>query len=96
MGLPGGVNHPAYPGVEAAAADAGFTLVAAKGNDPDTLRKQLVYVHDTAQYPFYQAEVYHQYHNDFQSPPYGKAYNNLVQIAFEEGRIKTTGCPDRV
>ena len=96
MGLPGGTNHPSYPAVQQAANDAGFTLVPGKGNDPDTFGKQIVYVYDTAQFPFYQAEVYHQYHNDFQSPPYGKVYNNLANLALEEGRIKGTGCPDRV
>jgi hypothetical protein len=37
-----------------------------------------------------------QYHDDFQSPPYGKAYNKLADLALEDGRIKGTGCPDRV
>ena len=96
LGLPGGVKHASYPEVEAAATAAGFTLVQGKGNDPDTFGKQIVYVYDTATYPFYQAEVYHQYHNDFQSPAYGKAYNKLADLALDEGRIKVTGCPDRV
>jgi hypothetical protein len=96
LGLPGGTRHPEYPAVEAAATKAGFTLEAGQGDDPDTLGRRLVYVMDTAQFPFYQAEVYHQYHDDFQSPPYGKAYNKLADLAFDEGRIKMTGCPDRV
>jgi hypothetical protein len=82
--------------VEESAQKAGFKLVAGKGNDPDTLGKQIVYVMDTKKFPFYQGEVYHQYHNDFQSPAYGKAYNKLADLALEEGRIKGTGCPDRV
>lgn len=96
IGLPGGIDHPSYPLVQEAGKKAGFQLIAGKGNDPDTLGKQLIYVYDTAKFPFYQGEVYHQYHNDFQSPPYGKAYNNLANLAFEEGRIRGTGCPDRV
>merc|ERR1712176_500814 len=96
MGFPGGVQHPAYPAIQAAAADAGFTLEAGKGNDPDTLGKQLVYVYDSNAFPFYQAEVYHQYHDDFQSPPYGKTYNKLGRQAFDDGRLKVTGCPDIV
>ena len=51
---------------------------------------------ESIQFPFYQGEVYHQYHNDFQSPPYGKDYNLLANLALEEGRIKGTGCPDRI
>lgn len=68
----GGTQHTAFPEMQAAAEKAGFRLVAGKGNDPDTLGKQIVYVYDTKEFPFYQAEVYHQFHNDFQSPPYGE------------------------
>jgi len=96
LGLPGGPGHPLYPGIEAAAIDAGFTLKAGKGNDPDTLGKQIVYVMDSKEFPFYQAEVYHQYHDDFLSPPYGRKYNSLVNLALEDGRVKGTGCPDRI
>lgn len=96
MGLAGGLNHPSYAAVKEVAETAGFQLVEGKGNDPDTLHKQIVYVYDTATFPFYPGEVYHQYHDDFQSPPYGKAYNKLADLAFDEGRIGTTGCPDRV
>ena len=74
----------------------GFKLAVGRGNDPDTLGQKLVYVYDTAAFPFFQAEVYHQFHNDFQSPAYGKAYNDLADELFDEGRIKMTGCPDRV
>ena len=96
IGLPGGIRHISYPSIENAAEKAGFKLVEGKGNDGDTLGKQIVYVYDSTKFPFYQAEVYHQYHNDFQSPAYGKAYNELADVAFEDGRIKGTGCPDRV
>ena len=96
IGLPGGVKHASYPSIEKSAESAGFKLVEGKGNDGDTLGKQIVYVYDSTKFPFYQAEVYHQFHNDFQSPAYGKAYNELAATAFDEGRLKITGCPDRV
>ena len=96
IGLPGGTDHVAYTAVEQIATDAGFKLVPGKGDDPDTLGKQVVYVYDTAKFPFRQAEVYHQYHDDFQSPPYGREYNKLVNSALEDGRVKATGCPDRI
>lgn len=60
LGLPGGTQHAAYPEMQAVAKKAGFTLVPGKGNDPDTLGKQVVFVYDTQKFPFYQAEVYHQ------------------------------------
>ncbi len=90
------MNHDSYPLVEQAATKAGFKLVVGKGNDPDTLGTQTVFVYDTKNFPFYQGEVYHQYHIYFQSPAYGKDYNNLANLALEEGRIKGTGCPDRI
>ena len=96
IGLPQGNKNPLYDGILQAAKDAGFTLELGMGNDPDTLGKKLVYVYDSNKFPFYQAEVYHQFHDDFQSPAYGKAYNNLANIAFDDGRIRGTGCPDRV
>mmetsp|Transcript_18856 Transcript_18856/g.39523 ORF Transcript_18856/g.39523 Transcript_18856/m.39523 type:complete len:280 (-) Transcript_18856:1599-2438(-) len=96
LGLPGGTNHPMYAQVEAAGKARGMTLLAGKGDEPDTLGKRLVYVYDSNKFPFYQAEVYHQFHNDFLTPAYGKEYNNLVNAAVEDGRIKITGCPDRV
>ena len=95
IGLPGGTKHASYPAVEKSAENAGFKLVEGKGNDGDTLGKQIVYVYDSTKFPFYQAEVYHQYHNDFQSPAYGRAYNDLVNAALDDGRIKGTGCPDK-
>lgn len=96
IGLPGGVNHDKYQALQSVAAEAGFKLEEGKGNDPDTFGKQLVYVYDTAKYPFYQAEVYHQFHDDFQSRPYGRKYNALADAAFDDGRLCVTGCPDRV
>lgn len=96
LGLPNGADNPAYPAVEAAAIAKGMTLRMGKGNDPDTLGTKSVFVYDTAKFPFYQAEIYHQFHNDFQSPAYGKKYNNLQQVAFDDGRLKITNCPDKV
>jgi hypothetical protein len=96
IGLPGGISHSSYPSIEKSAENAGFKLVEGKGNDGDTFGKQIVWVYDSTKFPFYQGEVYHQYHDDFQSKAYGKAYNELANIAYEDGRLKGTGCPDRV
>lgn len=96
IGIPGGTQHASFPEMERVAQEAGFKLAPGRGDDPDTLTKQVVWVYDTAEFPFYQAEVYHQYHNDFQSPPYGKDYNRLADIAFQQGRLINTGCPDKV
>jgi hypothetical protein len=61
IGLPQGTKNSLYEGIAKAAEDAGFKLEVGKGSDPDTLGRRLVYVYDSAKFPFYQAEVYHQY-----------------------------------
>ena len=96
IGLPDGMLHPSFPKIEAMAQSKGMKLLPGLGNEPDTYGTKTIYVYDTKRFPFFQAEVYHQYHNDFQSPPYGKQYNNLAEQAFLQGRLKLTGCPDRV
>jgi peptide methionine sulfoxide reductase MsrA len=96
LGLSGGSHHPLYSSVAKIASKAGFKLQAGKGSDPDTLGKQVVYVYDTHEFPFYQAEIYHQFHNDFQSLPYGSMYNDLANRALEDERLHSAGCPDRV
>ena len=52
MGLPGGRQHPVYPKIEAIASKAGFQLLPGKGDDPDTLGKQTVYLYDSTKFPF--------------------------------------------
>jgi peptide methionine sulfoxide reductase MsrA len=97
IGLQGGTSHPLYADIVAAAIKAGFTLQPGKGNDPDTISTPgLVYVYDSTKFPFHQAEIYHQFHDDFQSPPYGNAYHQLADKLLQDNRLVTTGCPDRV
>ena len=94
LGLPGGVASPLYPMVEAAAQGSPMKLVAGRGSEGDTLGSREILVMDSTQFPFYPAELYHQFHNDFMGPPYGTAYNKLQNTLAEQGRIGTTGCPE--
>jgi hypothetical protein len=94
VGIPGGTSSPMYPELEKAAAARGFKLVAGRGNEPDTLGRMTVYVMDTKDFPAYQAELYHQFHDDFLSPPYGKAYNGLRDDAVSAGALERTACPE--
>ena len=80
--------------VEAAAKGSPMKLVAGKGDDPDTLSTAEIFVMDSNQFPFYPAELYHQFHNDFQGPPYGRVYNRLQSVLANEGIIGSTGCPE--
>ena len=53
-----------------------------------------VFVMDTAEFPFFKAEVYHQFHNDM-SEDYGRKYNNLRKQYVEDGKMEETGCPEK-
>mmetsp|Transcript_19885 Transcript_19885/g.40514 ORF Transcript_19885/g.40514 Transcript_19885/m.40514 type:complete len:255 (+) Transcript_19885:26-790(+) len=94
LGLPGGTASPHYAKFIAAAEGSPMKLVAGKGSEDDTLVSREILVMDSDKFPFYPAELYHQYHNDFQGPAYGKAYNMLQGVLAKEGRIGTTGCPE--
>ena len=49
LGLPGGVDSPLYPAIEAAAAksEGGMKLFKGRGDEPDTLGDKLVIVYDS-------------------------------------------------
>lgn len=97
IGLPGGVKSDVYSVVLEAAKREGLTLklTEGKGDDGDTLGKKVVWVMDTAKFPFIQAEVYHQYHDGFMpGESYDQAYNDLGKAAYAKGRLEVTGCPD--
>ena len=60
MGLPGGAKSPLYPALEKACLATGDRLDLAKGKGNDADARGLVWVMDTADYPFHVAEPYHQ------------------------------------
>lgn len=66
-------------------------LRAGKGSDPDTLGHRHVWVYDTRKFPFSQAELDHQFHDDIWED-YPDEYNALKDVAYENGRIRSTNC----
>ena len=96
LGLPGGTQSPYYEMVEKAAAESpgGMKLTSGRGDEPDTLGDKLVLVYNSDRFPFYPAELYHQFHNDFMGPAYGRSYNELQNALSKSGAIGTTGCPE--
>jgi len=96
LGLPGGTKSAHYATVVAAAKESPMRLVEGRGDEEDTLADRTVLVMDSDKFPFYPAELYHQFHNDFQGPPYGSAYNNLLKTLYKAGELKPTGCPDMI
>lgn len=96
IGLVGGMYHPLYPQIAKVAKQNGYRLTRGRGCDPDTLGRREVYVYDSSIFSFHQAEIYHQFHNDFQSLAYGPKYNNLANRALADGRLHRIDCPDRI
>ena len=46
----------------------GMKLFTGRGDEPDTIGDKAVLVYDSNKFPFYPAELYHQFHNDFMGP----------------------------
>lgn len=94
LGLKGGQDSPYFEAVRSAAAASPMSLIAGVGDEPDTLGAKAVLVYDSDKFPFYPAELYHQFHNDFAGAPYGAAYNKLADSLEAAGVLKSTGCPE--
>lgn len=62
--------------------------------EPCCAHYKKVFVMDTAKFPFFKGEIYHQFHNDM-SEDYGRKYNNLRKQYAEEGKMEETGCPEK-
>ncbi|CAM9295381.1 unnamed protein product [Ectocarpus sp. 12 AP-2014] len=94
LGVPGGLSGPMADPIKQEAVARGLALREGNGGDPDTLMRNTVFVMDTATFPFFKGEIYHQFHNDM-SEDYGRKYNNLRKQYAEEGTMQETGCPEK-
>lgn len=95
VGLPGGVNGPYSKILVEASQKAGDKLDFARGKGDDPDRRALVFVMDTAEFPFYVAENYHQFHDGFAfSENYPNSYNNLANKLAKEGTLGKSDCPN--
>lgn len=106
IGLPGGVDSDLYPVLEQSNAahkqiplQPGHDLSARGTPGTDTSEpgvSEVIYVYDTALFPFYRAEQFHQYHPNYviqRSVP--ESYlNDAKARAAALGKIDPTGCPD--
>ena len=96
VGIPGGVKSPLFKELQDVFSKRNMTVKEGKGNDPDNLGKASIWVMDTAQFPSYRAEYYHQYHDGFfPGEDYPTVYNDLKKSARRDGRLETSKtCPD--
>jgi len=90
VGFPGGIDSRAGQAFQKAAQTRGIKVQAGSGRDPDALGT--VFVMDSSRFPFHQAEVYHQFHDDMVEA-YGSKYNDLQGEVVDAGIIGHTGCP---
>lgn len=96
VGMPGGVNSKLFRELEQQ-AEGRWSLDEGKGDDGDNLGKKGIWVMDSANFPFYRGEVYHQYHDGFMpGEDYPREYNSLAARAVKAGKLDSTGCPDIV
>eukprot|EP00929_Paragymnodinium_shiwhaense_P115081 TRINITY_DN8369_c0_g1_i1.p1 TRINITY_DN8369_c0_g1~~TRINITY_DN8369_c0_g1_i1.p1 ORF type:complete len:309 (+),score=76.20 TRINITY_DN8369_c0_g1_i1:73-999(+) len=94
IGLPGGMDGPLFQKVKEANNNR-LTLLKGEGNDADTVGSKKVWVYDSEKFPFYQGEIYHQFHNDM-TEFYDDAYRAFKGQQLETGGLKKVGCPDRI
>merc|ERR1719502_1656196 len=70
-----------------------FEFREGNGDDADTLGQALIWVYDTSQFPFQQAENYHQFHDDYlPGGNYPASYERLRLVMLCSGKAKATGC----
>jgi len=98
VGLPGGISSPLLAVVNSSQEGhvaQPFQLLEGHGMDRDTLGEALVWVYDSDHFPFHQAELYHQFHDDFMpGGNYPDHYNKVLKKAVLEAcRMLPTNCP---
>jgi len=96
VGIPGGMGNTELVNIlQPALEEAGLALEeSTAGSDGDTLESKVVYVMDTEKFPFYQAEMWHQFHDDM-IEHYDAAYHKLKDSFKADCRVHPTGCPDK-
>lgn len=95
VGVPGGSKSPYAKLLVEASIQEGDKLDfgAGKGDDADV--KALSWVYDINEFPFYQAEPYHQFHDGFAwGEDYPNTYNNLAKSLYKAKVVEDTGCPN--
>jgi len=92
IGMPGGISSPIMAEAESA-SNGRVKLIRGLGADGDTLLKREVYVYDTDSFPFYQAELYHQFHDDMLER-YQPEYHQLKSVFKSGGKLGRVSCPD--
>eukprot|EP00931_Biecheleriopsis_adriatica_P124222 TRINITY_DN99331_c0_g1_i1.p1 TRINITY_DN99331_c0_g1~~TRINITY_DN99331_c0_g1_i1.p1 ORF type:complete len:309 (-),score=51.85 TRINITY_DN99331_c0_g1_i1:121-1047(-) len=92
IGLPGGMSGSPFKQIEKV-SDGRLQFVMGQGNDADTVGSKKIWVYDTAKYPFFQGEIYHQFHDDMLEF-YPDSYHKIRTMRYQAGTLKKVSCPD--
>ena len=98
VGFPGGAKSEVYLKqlIEASKAN-GDKLAFAEGSGDDPDKRALVFVMDSAVYPSFVAEQYHQFHDGFApGENYPKSYNELAVQLSKAGTLGISTCPNGI
>ena len=82
-------------GLVAASIATGDKLDFAVGKGDDKDVRATTFVMDTATYPFYVGEQYHQFHDGFNlNENYPNSYNSLASDLAKSGALQKSMCPN--
>ena len=92
IGFPGGIKNETIMSQIKKANLHSMTLLQGSGSDSDTFGKNQVYIMDSSNFPFKQAELCLQFHNN-QTGTYPESYHDIKNSFMTDGKIKKTMCP---
>lgn len=94
IGFPGGFRNGEVMALLREANVKNLTLLEGSGAEPDTLLTNNVYIMDSDEFPFAQAELCMQFYDDSAQGVYFNAsYLALRPVLEKTGRIQATTCP---
>jgi peptide methionine sulfoxide reductase MsrA len=94
VGIPGGRSSPLAAALVKASVATGDKLDFAVGKGDDGDVPKVSFIMDTADFPFYVAEQYHQFHDGFRlDEGYPESYNSLARTFASKGENFGT-CPN--
>jgi peptide methionine sulfoxide reductase MsrA len=95
VGIPGGTKSQLAKQLVDVSIRNGDKLDFAKGKGDDPDRRALVFIMDTADFPFFVAEQYHQFHDGFNfGENYPNKYNALAKTLADSGVLGVSKCPN--
>jgi len=94
VGLPGGAGSSLLGEITKSQVQGqSFEFKEGQGDDADTLHTRTIWVYDSDRFPFHQAEIYHQFHDDYCcNGDYPASYEALRTLLTCDGKLKPTGC----